>query len=285
MINIGRNVRRNIRCNIKPNTGSNIKRNIRLYMNYVSVILRSTMQYKLSFLLMLIGRFIIAFNGFVAIYFLFSGFTQIKGYTYWEILLCFSVIQMSFSIAECIGSGFNAFSGIVKRGDFDRMLLRPCSPILQVLGTKFELGRLGPMITALITLTIGIRKSQMSWEFSKVLTLILMILGGALLFIGLFMLGASFCFFSIEDAGIINVLTYGGKEHGKYPIDIYGKGLMRFCTYVIPYTLIQYYPLQYLLGKTEKWQYALYPFGAILFLMLCYFIWLWGMRNYKSSGN
>ena len=29
----------------------------------------------------------------------------------------------------------------------------------------------------------------------------------------------------------------------KYPIDIYGKGLMRFCTYVIPYTLVQYYPL------------------------------------------
>jgi ABC-2 type transport system permease protein len=234
---------------------------------------------------MLIGRFILAFNGFLAILFLFSGFTQIKGYTYGDILLCFSVIQMSFSIAECLGSGFKVFSGIVKRGEFDRMLLRPCSPILQVLGTKFEIGRLGPILTAVITLIIGISKSQIRWGMYKIATLFFMIFGGTLLFIGLFMLGASFCFFSIEDAGIINVLTYGAKEHGKYPIDIYGKGLMNFCTYIIPYTLIQYYPLQYLLNKTDKWQYTLYPFGTILFFIVCYCFWMWGMKNYKSSGN
>jgi ABC-2 type transport system permease protein len=112
-----------------------------------------------------------------------------------------------------------------------------------------------------------------------------MILGGAALFLGLFMLGACFCFFSIEDAGIMNVLTYGAKEHGKYPIDIYGKGLMRFCTYVIPYTLIQYYPLQYLLGKSREWHYAFFPFGTIIFIALCYVIWIWGMKHYKSTGN
>lgn len=262
-----------------------LRKSIRLYGCYVSVILQSTMQYKLSFLLMLIGRFLMAFNGFIALYFLFSGFTQIKGYTYGDVLLCFSIIQMSFSIAECFGSGLKAFSGIIKRGEFDRMLLRPCSPILQVVGTKFELGRLGPMVTAVITLIIGIRISHVRWDLGTVSTLLFMILGGTLLFLGLFMLGASFCFFSIEDAGIMNVLTYGANEHGKYPIDIYGKGLMRFCTYVIPYTLIQYYPLQYLLGKSNHWQYGLYPFGAILFLALCYIIWLFGMKNYKSCGN
>jgi ABC-2 type transport system permease protein len=234
---------------------------------------------------MLIGRFILAFNGFVAIFFLFTGFTQMKGYTYSDILLCFSVIQISFSIAECLGSGFKAFSGIIKQGEFDRILLRPCSPILQVLGTKFDLGRLGPILTAIITLIIGIRKSHIDWSFGRVLILLFMIMGGAILFIGLFMLGASFCFFSIEDAGIMNVLTYGAKEHGKYPIDIYGKGLMRFCTYVIPYTLIQYYPLQYLLGRSDRWQYVFYPFGTLIFLGLCYFIWIMGLRNYKSTGN
>ncbi len=262
-----------------------LRKNIRLYLKYVSVILRSTMQYKLSFLLMLIGRFILAFNGFVAIFFLFSGFTQIRGYTYGDILLCFSVMQMSFSIAECIASGFKAFSGIIKRGEFDRMMLRPCSLILQVIGARFELGRLGPMITSVITLIIGIRKSQVVWNMGKAVTLVFMLFGGAVLFAGLFMLGASLCFFSIEDAGIINVLTYGAKEHGKYPIDIYGKGLMQFCTYVIPYTLIQYYPLQFLLGKTDRWQYSLFPFGALLFALLCYLLWRWGVKNYKSCGN
>ena len=262
-----------------------IKENLRLYIKYASVCTQSAMQYKLSFLLMIIARFMIAFCELIAIQFLFSGFTQIKGYTYGDVLLCFSVIQMSFTFAELFGNGFKAFSGMVRKGEFDRMMLRPRSLILQVTGTRFEVGRTGPLLTALIMLALGIRHSHITWNLITVWTMASMIIGGTLLFIGLFMLGASFCFFSIEDTSLINVLTYGAKSHGKYPIDIYGKGILRFCTYVIPYTLIQYYPLQFLLGKTRDWYLALYPFGIIVFLLICYFIWRFGVKHYKSCGS
>lgn len=262
-----------------------IKRSLRLYFRYISVVLRSAMEYKMSFLLMIAGRFVVAFNGFIALYFLFSGFSDIKGYTYGDILLCFSVMQLSFAIAECIGSGFKGFGSMVKEGKFDRMLLRPCSPILQVLGSRFELGRIGPMLSAIIILFIGIERSQVNWEPDTLLTLMLMIVGGIILFVALFMLEAAICFFTIEDTSFVNILTYGAKEHGKYPIDIYGKGLMNFCTYIIPYILIQYYPLQYLLGRSEQWRYALYPLGTAVFLGVIYAFWRLGMKNYKSSGS
>ncbi len=165
------------------------------------------------------------------------------------------------------------------------MMVRPCSLILQVTGSRFELGRTGPLLTALITLGLGVRHSQITWNIMTVFTIAAMIIGGMLLFIGLFMLEASFCFFSIEDTSLINVLTYGAKSHGKYPIDIYGKGIMRFCTYIIPYTLIQYYPLQFLLGKTNSWYLAFCPFGIIVLLLICYFIWCFGVKHYKSCGS
>ena len=262
-----------------------IRKSVALYLRYASICVKSAMQYKISFVLMIIGRFIIAFNEFVAIKFLFSGLEEIKGYSYADVLLCFSIIQMSFAFAELFGNGFKAFTFMVKRGEFDRMLLRPCSPILQVMGTRFEIGRTGPLITAMITLFIGVRNSQIDWSAARILTLLFMIVGGTLLFIGLFMLGASLCFFTIEDTSIINVLTYGAKSHGKYPIDIYGKGVMRFCTYIIPYTLIQYYPLQYLLGKQSNGILALYPLGVMVFWGICYVIWCMGVRNYKSCGS
>lgn len=262
-----------------------LKENVKLYVKYASVCTQSVMQYKLSFLLMIIGRFILAFSELIAIQFLFSGFSQIKDYTYGDVLLCFSIIQMSFTFAELFGNGFKAFSGTVKKGEFDRMMLRPCSLLLQVMGTRFEIGRTGPLLTALITLALGIRHSQITWSILTVWTLAAMIIGGTFLFIGLFMLEASFCFFSIEDTSLINVLTYGAKTHGKYPIDIYGKGILRFCTYVIPYTLIQYYPLQFLLGKTRSWYLAFCPLGMIVFLLVCYFIWQFGVKHYQSCGS
>jgi len=262
-----------------------IKENLKLYVKYASVCTQSIMQYKLSFLLMIIGRFIMAFCELIAIKFLFSDFTQIKGYTYGDILLCFSIIQMSFTFAELFGNGFKAFSGTVRKGEFDRMLLRPCSLILQVTGNKFEIGRTGPLLTALITLILGIRHNHITWNILTIFTITSMMIGGTLLFIGLFMLEASFCFFSIEDTSLINVLTYGAKEHGKYPIDIYGKGILQFCTYIIPYTFIQYYPLQLLLGKTHNWRLGFYPLGIIVFLLICYSIWRFGVRHYKSCGS
>ena len=145
-----------------------IKRILQLYIMYVSVIVKSTMQYKLSFLLMFIGRFLVSFTGFVSLAFVFSGFTDIGGYSYSDVLLCFSIVQMSFAFAECFGSSFKVFSGIVRSGEFDRMLLRPRSPIMQVLGTRFELGRLAAIATAVITLIIGIKESNIEWGMSNV---------------------------------------------------------------------------------------------------------------------
>lgn len=262
-----------------------LKKTLKLYRMYISIVLRSSLQYKLSFLLMMIGRFILSFSGFLGIFFLFSGFKDIKGYSYSDILLCYAILQLSFAITECIGSGFGSFSGTVKRGEFDRILLRPCSPILQVLGTRFELGRIGPMVTAVFMLLIGIQHSAITWSISRVLTLVFMVIGGIVLFLGLFMIDASICFFTIEDTRSMNMFTYGAKEHGKYPFDIYGKGIMRFCTYVIPYTMVQYYPLQYLIGKSQHWVYMLYPFASIVFFIICYGIWRFGMKHYESCGS
>lgn len=262
-----------------------LRKSISLYLRYAAICVRSIMEYKFSFGLMIFGRCMIAFTEFLAIRFLFDGLTEIKGYTYGDVLLCFSVMHMAFTLAELFGNGFKVFSGIVKSGEFDRMLLRPCSPILQIMGTRFEIGRTGPLITSTITLCIGISESRVSWNFLTAFTLVLMIIGATLLFMGLYMLGASFCFFTIEDTSILNALTYGAKEHGKYPIDVYGRGVLRFCTFVIPYTLVQYYPLQYLLGRSTNLILGLYPVGVVVFLAICYGVWCMGVRNYKSCGS
>ena len=245
-----------------------LKENVVLYLRYAAVCTQEIMQYKLSFVLMVFARFMISFCELIAIKFLFSGLTQIRGYTYGEVLLCFSIVQMSFTFAELFGNGFKVFSGMVRRGAFDQMLLRPRSLILQVIGSRFEVGRTGPLLTALVTLVLGIRHSQMKWNLLAVWTIIAMITGGTLLFIGLFMLEASLCFFTIEDTSIMNALTYGAKEHGKYP-----------------YTLVQYYPLQVLLGKSQHWYLAFCPLGIVVFVILCYGVWRFGVKQYQSCGS
>lgn len=264
---------------------SRVKRSMALYSHYISISLRSAMQYKMSFFLTAAGRFLVSFNGILGVYFIFSRFHRVKNYTFGEVLLCFSMIQMEFALAECIASGLVKFPRMVRQGEFDRILLRPCSPILQLLGSWFEISRIGLILQAVVMFVYGIVISSVDWTIGRGVTVVLMLLGGTLLFGSIFMLEAALSFFVMEGLEAANILTYGAKEHGKYPIDIYGRRMMKICTYVIPYTLIQYYPLQYLLGRTQHWYYGVCPVGVLFFFLVCYGVWRLGIRHYQSAGS
>jgi len=257
----------------------------KLYKAYASVAMRVELEYRASFLLSMMGRFLIEMSCFIGLRFLFSGFEAIKGYAYEDVLLCFAVMQLSFALAEGIGRGFASFSGAVRRGEFDRMLVRPRGTIVQVLGSQIDMGQLGPVLSAAAILAIGLRVHPAPVTPLRLLALVTMVAGGEILFFGLFMVGAAICFFSVEESNSINVLTYGAKDHGKYPIDVYGEGLFRFCTFVIPYTLVQYYPLQVLIGRSDSLLLTLCPLGTLAFLAVCYAFWRFGVSRYTSCGS
>lgn len=258
---------------------------IRLYTHYVSIHVRSTMEYKMSFLLTAIGQFLVSFNVFLGVFFLFQRFTNVEGFSYSEVLLCFSILLMEFSIAECIARGFDMFPMIIGNGEFDRIMVRPRSEILQVLGSKFELTRFGRMLQAVVMFIYGITCSNIEWNVSKIITVIFMLIGGTALFSGIFLIYAALCFFTLEGLEFMNVLTDGAREYGKFPVGIYGKRMLQFCTFIVPYALVQYYPLLYLLDRRTSPVYIVIPLAAFLFLLPSYCLWRVGIRHYKSTGS
>lgn len=262
-----------------------VKKALHLYGHYISINVRSMMQYKSSFILTTIGHFLVSFNVFLGIYFMFRRFHTVKGFTYPEVLLCFSIIILEFALAEMYARGFDTFSGMVRHGEFDRVLVRPRNEILQVLGHKFEFTRIGRILQALVLFVYGIIKSGVTWSITKVMAVVFMLIGGVALFTGLFIIYASICFFTLEGLEVMNIFTDGAKELGKYPIGIYGKKMLIATTFIIPYALVQYYPLLYILGKSTQVFYVFVPLFAMLFLLPCYLFWRFGVRHYKSSGS
>ena len=164
-----------------------------LYGKYLSIHLKSLMQYKVSFFLTAFGQFLISFSAILGVYFLLDRFHAIKGYTFTDILLCSSVIIMAFSLAECFARGFDQFPKAISNGEFDRMLVRPRSAIFQILASKLELSRIGRMLQAILMMLVAFAKSDIHWSPSKVLTILLMIVGGTVVFSCLFLPLVFFC--------------------------------------------------------------------------------------------
>ncbi|MDF2942015.1 MAG: hypothetical protein K0S01_873 [Herbinix sp.] len=258
---------------------------MRLYVKFFGIHLKGAMQYKLSFLLTTLGQFLVSFNVFLGILFMFDRFHEVKGYSFSEVILCFATMLMSFSLAEMFMRGFDLFSSTISNGEFDRILLRPRSIILLVVSGKIEFTRFGRILQAIVMFSYGITTSEIRWDFNKILTLLLMILGGTVIFGCLFVIYASICFFTLEGLEFMNILTDGAREYGKYPLDIYGKSVLKFCTYMIPYALFQYYPFLYLIGRTDNWLFMFLPIVGCLFLLPSFMLWRFGVSHYKSTGS
>jgi ABC-2 type transport system permease protein len=258
-----------------------------LYTKYVRMNLKALLEYRLSTLLMILAQFLTTFFWFISLYLLFRRFGSLAGWSFEEVALCFAVTNMAFSVSECIARGFDIFSRMVVRGDFDRVLLRPRSTILQIMGSGFEVTRFGRLLQGLIVLFLIIPRINIIWTIDKIVTLLFMIIGGTTVFTGVFILGATVCFFTVEGLEFINIFTDGGRELASYPLPIYGKWVQRFFTFIIPFGCVNYLPLMYLTGRAAQYPalYMLTPLLGILFIFPCLLVWKFGVRHYTSTGS
>ena len=106
---------------------------IKLYFRFLAVHLKTAMAYKGSFILSCIGQLLITTNVFLGVKFLLDRFGSVGGYRLPELTLCYSVILLSCSLAECFGRGFDAFPRILSSAQCDRILVRPRGIIFQIL--------------------------------------------------------------------------------------------------------------------------------------------------------
>ena len=119
----------------------------------------------------------------------------------------------------------------------------------------------------------------------KVFVLSCMILSGSVLFFCLFLISAAVSFFTIEAMDFMSVFTYGAREFGRFPMSVYGEGILKLMTYVIPLALFQYYPLLYLIGQ-EECRFGIFPpMFSLLFVIPSYAFYRFAFGKYQSTGS
>ncbi|MFC5700256.1 ABC transporter permease [Cohnella faecalis] len=260
---------------------------MRIFWKYLILLFKAQMQYRMSFWLLTAGQFIIPFTVFAGLYFLFEHFGQIRGWDFYETALCFGIIHMAFAVSECLARGFDSFSTLVGGGDFDRLLVRPRSTVVQVLGSKFEFTRIGRMAQSVFVLLIAVQGAAVEWTALKIVVLLLMIASGVFIFTGIFMLAATMCFWTIQSIEVANIFTDGGREVAQYPLHIYERWVTRFFTFVIPFGCVNYLPLLYILDRNDgnDLLYAAAPLAGFAFIVPCLLVWRFGVRHYRSTGS
>jgi ABC-2 type transport system permease protein len=193
---------------------------------------------------------------------------------------------------DLLFSGFDPryFGTQVRLGRFDQIMLRPVHITLQVLGSEFVLRRLGRILQGVLIFCLALRLLDIRWTVAKLAYLPVVFLSLVAFFGGLFVIGATITFWTIESIEVVNIFTYGGNEMMSYPMHIYPDWMLRFFTFVLPAVFLNYYPALYFLDKPDPL--GMPPFAPFLapvigagILTLALVFWRFGVRHYQSTGT
>ena len=258
---------------------------MKIYFESLAMHLKGELEYRVNFILSFLSQILVFFTYYFIILALFTKFDHIKGFTLYEVLLCFSIIQFGFSFNEVFARGIDRFDRLIIQGNFDRLLLRPQNIILQVLCSDSDFVKLSRLIQAIIVLFVALFHLSIEWNVWRVMALFLMLFSACVIFFGIFLMAASYCFFTVQGLEVRNVFTDGGKHMAQYPIGVFSKGFVFFFTFIIPYAFVNYYPLLYVIGRTNNVLYAFSPLLVVLYLIPSVLVFYWGMKRYASVGS
>jgi ABC-2 type transport system permease protein len=261
-----------------------------LYRRFAGGRLRAQMQYRASFSAMMVVTGVGLLTELIAIVILLHRFGDLAGWRVGEIALLYGLASVSFGLAEMFGAGFDTFPTMIRRGEFDQLLLRPAGTFVQVLSADFQLRRLGRISQGIVALLLAFSWTSIDWSLPKVAFLGVTLLSGMVMFVALFIFGAALCFWTVESIEVINSVTDGGNVMSSYPLPIYHEIMQRVFVFVIPLAFVSYFPALYLLDRPERddwpaWLPLLSPLAAVLLALASRIVWGIGVRHYRSTGS
>ena len=265
--------------------------NLRLIVVLFFLRLRTEMSDVASFIMLIIGNILLGLAEFVSIWALMTRFKHIGGWNIEEVALLFGIVQLSFAMAECFGRGFEQAYTLVLKGDFDVLLLRPMSIIVQLMGSDIALrGVAGILQGGAILIWALLNVSSSLHPLHALAYVFLSIACTALIFFSMFMLHGVLSFFVLQPFEPFNILTYGMKEAGSFPLPIYPPLLRFLVMYAFPVGSTVYLPIAFLLSKDSMgWNgisiVVALPLITLIVLLISFNLWSFAVKRYESTGS
>jgi ABC-2 type transport system permease protein len=261
-----------------------------MYRRLIGARMRAQLEYRASFALMTIGSFLLTAIDLVEVLVLFRHFHALRSWTLPEVMLLYGISGVGIALADMVIGHAEQLHLDIRSGQFDVVLLRPAGTLLQVAASDIALRKAGRLTQALIPLAYAIGAGAFVLTPDRVALLVVGILSAALVFAGVFVLGACLTFFTVGSGEVAAAFSYGGSYLSSYPLDIFGALLRRALSFAIPLAFVVYFPGLYLLDKQDplgypRWVEFIAPVVAVGFACVAGAVWRFSVRHYRSTGS
>jgi ABC-2 type transport system permease protein len=118
---------------------------------------------------------------------------------------------------------------------------------------------------------------------------VLAILTSAVIYSALFLLISTPAFFTTKLDSLRGIVFFF-REMSYYPLSIFPKALQVLLTFIVPYGMINFFPVQAVIRKNDLLMFGPYmkyaaPLFAVGLFSLAVLLFNYGVKKYKSTGN
>jgi ABC-2 type transport system permease protein len=261
-----------------------------LYFRLIHISLLSRMQYRANFIIGILG--LVFWNvinlGLIGV--MVTQFTSLNNWTLWELVFLYCLWIAGHSLYSLFFSQSTQMEDYLLEGTFDQFLIRPASPLIQLLGRELQYIEIADLLIGLTGLSLAYTHLGLHWEGWQWSFFVIAIISGAVIELAMNLLIASSAFWVGRARGSFFIAQqFYGLVH-QYPIDIFGKAFRVFVTGFLPVAFMNYYPALLLLGKqaqlgSARWLSYLSPLVALVLVSLFLWVWELALQRYSSSGS
>ena len=263
-----------------------MKRLLKIYRMMLSQNIKALMEYRIDFIIGALSFMIDQAVGIGFIFIIFYQIPQLGGFTLDQIVFIYGFSLIPKGLDHMFTDNlWNVGYFIVQKGQFDKYLTRPISPLFYVIAEKFQIDAAGELIMGIVLVCISAGSAGVRFTWYNVLLFIVAVIFASMIYTAI-KLGTAALAFRIKVSGQIIQVFYMTNEFAKYPAVIYGNVIKFIITYVVPFAFTGYYPCVYFMTGENP----LFNIGGLvvisgLLTFIALIIWQTGLKAYESAGS
>ncbi|MBM7572326.1 ABC transporter permease [Aquibacillus albus] len=258
---------------------------VAIFVQYVSQYIKTRLTYRVDMVIEMMSDLLFQAVNLVFILVVFGHTDFLSGWSREEIIFIYGFFLVPYAI---FGAFFNIWDfneRYIVKGEMDRILTRPVHSLFQIILERMELESLFGTFTGIGVMVYAGYQLGLDISWFDPILFILFVVGGVLVYGGIFVLLACISFWSDSRTSIMPMM-YNIGNYGRYPVDIYNQVIRFILTWILPFAFVGVYPSAYFLGKEEWYSYAfMTPVIGIVFFTISVFVWNIGVTKYRGAGN
>jgi ABC-2 type transport system permease protein len=257
-----------------------------LYRRLFGQQLKAILEYQTDFFILVAAAILTQLLGLVFLWVVYSRIPDINGWGFWEVAFMYAMIYMTEGFGSLFFEGTWRLGRLVNMGELDVYLLRPVSPVLQVLTTGVGMNGVGNITVGGIIVVQSLARMDLHWTAEKWLLAILMLVCAIAIRVSINFASNTTAFWVKNAGNAFPIMIHNLSEFAKYPISIYSTGIRLLVAAGIPFALISFVPAYVLFDKPHAgWLWLLPPLAAVYCAACAYGLFRLGLKKYESVGN